>query len=1020
MTLSTALLVSAVQEGLAGHFTQHRRALKLSTGTGENTLLAERLRGVEGLSEGFRFQIAALSLDAAVPLKFLIGQPVLVELLPTDNFDQSRPFHGHVTAAELTGSNSGFARYQLTIEPWTRFLGMGRDSRVFQDKTVLDILDTVFRSYDNKGRLAPAWRFDLLDRSVYPKRSLTTQYQESDLAFVERLMNEEGLFYFFEHQAKSDSPSFGSHTLVIADHNGAFARNSQPDVRFTRVGAAMQEDSIDRWRTELRCETNAIELSSWDYRSRSRRDVSRSADESSSLVSRDAPGEYAYSTRQQGLRIAENQLQALQARKEVHTGAGTVRTFAPGTRFTLHGHSLFDGGENAGFTIVRVRHLAHNNLDADTADALTRMLGQCALMQANDTDLASSLHAVGRGPGERPVYRNRIDAIPSCVPYRPSRTDGQGQLLHPHPQVRGQQTAIVVGPPGAVIHTDRDHRIKVQFHWQRGTASHSRLLHPAPDGHSGAPGDDQAGTWVRVATSLATIAGANWGGHALPRVGQEVLVDFLEGNVDRPVVIGALYNGAGQQDAQHNRFAYGGGAATGNAPMWFPGEAGAHAHPAALSGIKSQAMQSSQDGTGSYSQLVFDDTANQARVSLQHHAKPHEGTAELNLGQLRHQTDNQRLAPTGFGAELKTGHAAALRAGRGMLLSTDLGSTSGAQLDSAPAAMQIEQSAQLLTDLAGTAQKHNAQLEGEGKPDELAAGRDLQRSGETVRFRSEGSAGDDRPGNAIAYNAPHLQLSAPLGIAAMTPSSAVFSAGASLSLVAHQDINTVSQAGLFHSVRSGIGLFTYGKATAADKPNKETGMRLHAASGKVSSQSQSGPTRITADKTVTVASVAKSVTVAAKEHVLLTAQGAYIKLSGGNIELHGPGAIRFKATMKELSTPKSSVSTFPKFPGPPELAQSLKPWIAVERLYADGSPAKGAPYKIKLSNGVVKRGRLDAAGQARVEGVERGAADIEIGEDEREWTIDVPDERVRNPAFGKDLTVEQLIELADIAVRTKS
>ena len=133
-------------------------------------------------------------------------------------------------------------------------------------------------------------------------------------------------------------------------------------------------------------------------------------------------------------------------------------------------------------------------------------------------------------------------------------------MLHPRPTVHGQQTAIVVGPPGAMVHTDRDHRIKVQFHWQRGDASHSRLSHPAPDGHVGAPANDTAGTWVRVATPLAPIAGANWGSNAIPRVGQEVLVDFIEGDIDRPVVIGALYNGKGQADAQHNQFSQGAGA----------------------------------------------------------------------------------------------------------------------------------------------------------------------------------------------------------------------------------------------------------------------------------------------------------------------------------------------------------------------------------------------------------------------------------------------------------------------------
>ena len=146
-----------------------------------------------------------------------------------------------------------------------------------------------------------------------------------------------------------------------------------------------------------------------------------------------------------------------------------------------------------------------------------------------------------------------------------------------------------------------------------------------------------------------------------------------------------------------------------------------------------------------------------------------------------------------------------------------------------------------------------------------------------------------------------MQLSSPAGIAATTPADAIISAGNTSSIVAGQDINFASQGGAFHTVKAGISLFTYGKASNKEKPNQETGIKLHAASGKVSSQSQSDETRITADKLITVASITKSVTIAAKQHALLTAQGAYIKLEGGNIMLHGPGKIEFKASAKELA-----------------------------------------------------------------------------------------------------------------------
>ncbi|MDQ2989413.1 MAG: type VI secretion system tip protein VgrG, partial [Pseudomonadota bacterium] len=520
----------AIAQALIAGFTQDTRFLKLRTPAGANQLLAECVRVEEGLGQGFALHIDALSTNAGIPLKSLLGQPLLLELLTADGPGR-RPFHGHITNAELSGANGGFARYRLVVEPWTAFLAHSRDSRIFQDMTVFDILDAVFGRYQGQGTLAPAWRFDVHDRTLYPRRSHSTQYQESDLAFVQRLMHDEGLFHFFEHRGDPGSPGLGRHELIIADHSGAFQANAQATVRFTQPGAVMKEDSIDRWRSEAKLQTNAVEIASWDYRTRGLRPALAATNDAGAitLTSRDMPGAYAYATREQGARIANNQMQALEAQQEIHVGAGTVRTLAPGTTFTLVDHVADDDN----FLVVRMVHLMHNNLRADIRASVEQSLGHGPLASA-----IGQLHAP-----ERVLYRNRLDAICSAVPYRSSGVDQRGQLLHPRPTVHGQQTAIVVGPPGAMVHTDRDHRIKLQFHWQRGDNSHSRLSHPFPDGHIGAPANDTAGTWVRVATPLAPIAGANWGGHAIPRVGQEVLVDFLEGDIDRPVVIGSLYNG---------------------------------------------------------------------------------------------------------------------------------------------------------------------------------------------------------------------------------------------------------------------------------------------------------------------------------------------------------------------------------------------------------------------------------------------------------------------------------------------
>jgi uncharacterized protein (DUF2345 family) len=312
---------------------------------------------------------------------------------------------------------------------------------------------------------------------------------------------------------------------------------------------------------------------------------------------------------------------------------------------------------------------------------------------------------------------------------------------------------------------------------------------------------------------------------------------------------------------------------------------------------------------------VFDDTPGQARVALQQHAKAHRGTAELNLGHLVHQVDNQRLGTVGLGAELKAEHGVAVRAGRGLLISTNRASVDANALESERAAAQVEQSHALQGSLAETAGKHNARLASEPAPNELPAIAALATAGEVLTATSTARSGSQAGnGPAAAYGQPQLQLYSPEGVATLTPTSAIITAGATTSITADQDIGFAAQGNVFHSVKAGISLFTYGKAGSGHRPNQETGIRLHAASGKFTAQSQSGQTRLTADKTVTVASVAKSVNVAAKEHLLLTAQGAYIRLSGHDIEVHGPGTIEFKASMKEWSGPHSSALTLPNLP----------------------------------------------------------------------------------------------------------
>ena len=835
-------------------------------------------------------------------------------------------------------------------------------------------------------------------------------------------------FSWIEHEGDAASASLGHHTLVIADHNGAFKPNAQSNIQFTQPGAVMRQDSIDRWRSQRRWQTNAIDIKSWDYRQVNIRPITAVSNANNSsdnfaLIAEDAPGAYSYETSVQGQRIADNQLIAIEAHNKLFTGAGTVRTLAPGTTFSLRGQFEHDQGsaDDKSFLILRVVHQAHNNLSADLQAQVEHCLGH--LIQGEQTELndenngngeegnqtdIDSKHNNGQGKGERPLYRNRIDAIRANIGYKSLTQNQHGQLLHPKPTIHGQQTAIVVGPAGNVIYTDRDHRIKVQFHWQRGTAqnqSHSRLAHPQTDGHTGAPANQQSGTWVRVATSLAPIAGANWGSHTIPRIGQEVLIDFIEGDIDRPVVIGSLYNGKGKENAQHNQVIKGTGSATGNAPTWFPGSKEGHAHPASLSGLKTQAMSQSQQGTGAYNQLVFDDSSGQSRTSLQQHATAHQGTAELNLGHLRHQTDNQRLNKVGYGAELKTQYSAALRAGQGMLITSDARSNaSSTQLDSREAQAQIEQSHQLQLALATTAQKHNAKLKDEKKQEEpeakkLPAIKQQEHSIDVIKATNEGQQTDHGgQGKVTAYSEAQLQLSSPAGIAITTPKDAIFSSRSTSTIIASQDINFAAQGNHHHAVKAGISLFTYGKLrkdAAPEEPNKETGIKLHAGTGKVSSQSQSDVTKITAGKTITVASINKTIMIAAPKHVLLTAMGAYLKLEGGNIMIHGPGTMAFKASMKEWAGPASSSPVLPRLPltttWPDVHSQRLDVGNFIGISSTTGKAHVRVPYSIRDKKGLIMvLGITNAEGNTqRIFTKEKEKLDLYLGEGDWRVFIDV-------------------------------
>ncbi|HEX5355141.1 MAG TPA: type VI secretion system Vgr family protein [Aquabacterium sp.] len=975
---------------------QHTRLLRLHSPLGGDVLLAERAQITEGIGPrqtqpACAIDLLALSTKVDLQPTDLIGQPVLLELLTAHSTTQLRPFHGHVLAFELLGSDGGYARYRLQIGTWLDFLRHRTDAWIFQDQSVIDITEHIFADYAAQGTLQPTWRWDLKDAAVYPKLSTLSQHAETDFDFLQRLWAANGLFCWFEHTGDAtDTGTLGSHTLVLADHNGAFTANEQSRIRFTQPGAVMKEDSITRWHGIRRVGTSTLHTASFDYRSVSNHagsaDVDAGHDQPMPLVHADQPGAYAFETPEEAQRLATVYLQSLEARRKQFEGRATVRTLAPATTFTLADHSEHDldmlnlGGDASQFVVLNVVHRARNNMSADAKAGLQQLLGDASHLLGGE-------HAPGQGLGTadnasaEPLYEARFEAQRAAIPVRPALTDDQGALLHPKPTAWGTQTALVVGLDGP-IHTDRDGRIKVQFHWQRGAGSSHRLDHAAG---CNAPASDASGTWVRVAQDWA---GANWGGVFTPRLGQEVVIAFVEGDIDRPVVIGASYNGQGSDNAQGNVVAGGAANATGNAPAWFPGSARqgeqeGHAHNATLSGFKSQSLDASQAGGGAYNQLVLDDTPGQGRVL----AHTTQSQTWLQIGHLLQQNDNQRLAQRGHGLELHTQAWGAVRAGSGLHVSTHArrggtSSTQGQPTDTREAQSQMQSHAELVKALSENAQTHLAKLPNEATPDKLPVLLAMRATVTALKGRessegesnSESGNASEEGGNVIAIDGGHgsiptlarpdLVLSAAADISSATPAHSVINAGQNTTVTTGQDTNLLSQRHTAWAVKDGISLFTRGEAKDGQRAVQDVGMKLHAASGNVNVQAQSDAFMLTASQAVDIQSTAASITISAPEKILLNGGGGYIKIEGGNIEIGTSGNASFLASMKELTSGSSASAQQPSL----KQAQGLFNEAFVVTDEDTGQVMRYVRYRIENAQGhVLAQGMTDDQGQtARV------------------------------------------------------
>ena len=441
---------------------------------------AEKLRvvrfaGSEGLSEVFHFSLDLASSDQKLDFDQVVGQ---VALLTARGPRGTRQVHGLVSLFEHVGKEGKWGLYRAEVVPTIWKLGLRANCRIFQDKTIPDIIKQVLL---DAGMTANQFRF-ALNAGRYKPRTYCVQYGESDLNFISRLMEEYGIWYFFEH-------SETNHVLVMGDDPSAYATpsgsSSIPYHAPVTAGVSSGEHiSGFSYHREIRC--GAVKLRDFDFE-KPRLNVTGDAQAKMDckLEAYDYLGECRNGSER--AQLAKVRLEESQAVRQLGAGQSDCCRIIPGYRFTLdqcHRSDL-----NREYLVVKVRHRGH----------------QPQVLGAETGDVANE-----------PPYHNEFQCIPSDVPFRPTR-------LTPVPTVQGPQTAIVVGPTGEEIYTDKHGRVKVQFHWDReGTR------------------DEKSSCWVRVAQ---VWAGASWGAMFIPRIGQEVLVEFLGGDPDQPIITGRVYNG---------------------------------------------------------------------------------------------------------------------------------------------------------------------------------------------------------------------------------------------------------------------------------------------------------------------------------------------------------------------------------------------------------------------------------------------------------------------------------------------
>jgi type VI secretion system secreted protein VgrG len=488
------------------NYTQANRIFAITTPLGTDKLLMTGFTGEEGLSKPYSFHLEVLAeLRTEVPFDKLLGQPISFRLVLPGG--KQRNFHGLCIGASQGESDVTFTKYQLEMVPKLWLLSRRVQSRIFQHKSVPDILKEVLKGFDAVYEI----------QGTFHPREYCVQYRESDLAFASRLMEEEGIYYYFAHTEQG-------HQLIVANtpqsHRDLPANKDVTYMTITHEGS-QTDDAIHEWSKTQVLTPGKYTL--WDHHFQlpdkhleTERPVTDGVavgghnhkikvGDNGKLEIYDYPGRYAL--RFDGIdkgggeqpaelqKIFEENKRVVELRMQQGAAAGFAIRGAGSCRRLVAGHK---------FSLVTP--------PGDTASKSLKPEGAYVITSVKHTAQGGSHFQSGPGTFE---YRTEFECIPAALPFRPARAT-------PRPTVAGTQTAVVVGPSGEEIFTDKYGRVKVQFRWDR-------------EGKN----DADSSCWVRVGSLWA---GKQWGAIHIPRIGQEVIVDFLEGDPDQPIVIGSVYN----------------------------------------------------------------------------------------------------------------------------------------------------------------------------------------------------------------------------------------------------------------------------------------------------------------------------------------------------------------------------------------------------------------------------------------------------------------------------------------------